>query len=118
MNTIVKNGVTISVADRTLRLESVQDILDLIVSASFMAHSAGVVVFRETLPERFFDLKSGLAGDMLQKFSNYNLRLAIVGDFSGYTSKSLKDFIYECNKGRLIFFKPDLEAAADALSSV
>jgi hypothetical protein len=33
-----------------------------------------------------------------------SLKLAIVGDFSGYTSRPLKDFIYESNNGRDIFF--------------
>ena len=37
----------------------------------------------------FFDLKNGIAGEILQKFSTYRVRLAIVGDFSKYTSKSL-----------------------------
>ena len=40
----------------------------------------------------------------------------IVGDFSIYTSKSLKDFIYECNKGRNIFFTSDVEQAIKRLS--
>lgn len=41
----------------------------------------------------------------------------IVGDFSIYTSKSLKDFIYECNKGKKIFFfTSDVEQAIKRLS--
>lgn len=28
----------------------------------------------------------------------------VFGDYSKYTSKPLKDFIYECNHGRDIFF--------------
>ncbi|HGD4000232.1 MULTISPECIES: DUF4180 domain-containing protein [Bacillota] len=40
----------------------------------------------------------------------------IVGDFSIYTSKSLKDFIYECNKGKNIFFTSDVEQAIKRLS--
>ena len=41
-----------------------------------------------------------MAGEILQKFSNYRVRLAIVGDFTPYSSKSIKDFIYESNKKR------------------
>ena len=52
----------------------------------------------------FFDLKNGIAGEILQKFSNYRVSLIIVGDFSKYASKSLNDFIYESNKGRHINF--------------
>ena len=39
-----------------------------------------------------------------------------VGDFSGYTSKPLKDFIYESNKGRDIFFVSSEEDAIEKLS--
>ncbi len=42
-------------------------------------------------------------GEILQKFVTYKAKLAIAGDFSVYTSKSLKDFIYESNNGNHIF---------------
>jgi len=49
-------------------------------------------------------LKTGVPGEILQKFSTYNMQLAIVGDFSVFSSRSLKDFIYESNKtGRILF---------------
>ena len=32
------------------------------------------------------------------------MKLAIIGDFSGYTSKPLRDFIYESNNGNQVFF--------------
>jgi hypothetical protein len=53
------------------------------------------IFYKENFPESFYDLRTGLAGDILQKMSTYYIKLAIVGDFSGYTSKSLKAFIYE-----------------------
>ena len=54
--------------------------------------------------ELFFVLSTGVAGEVAQKFVNYKMRFAIIGDFSGYTSKSLQDFIYESNKGKHLFF--------------
>ena len=48
---------------------------------------------------------------MLQKFVQYRMPLAVVGDFSKYTSKSLRDFIYECNQGRQVNFVPELSSA-------
>jgi hypothetical protein len=45
-----------------------------------------------------------MAGEILQKFSTYRVQLTIVGDFSMYNSKSLKDFIFESNKGNQINF--------------
>ena len=35
------------------------------------------------------------------------MKLAIIGDFSKYDSKALRDFIYECNSGKDIFFVED-----------
>lgn len=41
------------------------------------------------------------------------MRLAIVGDFSYYTSENLKDFLYESNKGgTVIFLADEVEAVA------
>lgn len=48
--------------------------------------------------------RNRLAGDILQKFSKYNIKLAIVGDFTKYKSKSLHDFIRKSNKENKIFF--------------
>ena len=65
----------------------------------------------------FFDLKNGIAGEILQKFSTYRVRLAIVGDFSKYTSKSLNDFIFESNKGKHINFVTSTIEAIKILST-
>ena len=64
----------------------------------------------------FFNLRTRLAGEVLQKFINYQIKVAIVGDFTIYSSKSLKDFIYESNKGSNIFFLPNEEQAIERLS--
>jgi len=68
--------------------------------------------------EKFFYLNTKIAGEILQKFINYRVKIAIVGDFSAYTSESLKAFIYECNKGKDIFFLPDEKKAIEKLSMV
>jgi len=46
------------------------------------------------------------------------VKIAIIGDFSVYPSKSLKDFIYECNKGKDVFFLSDEKQAIEKLSLV
>ncbi|WP_082398712.1 DUF4180 domain-containing protein [Merdimmobilis hominis] len=48
-------------------------------------------------------LSSGLAGEILEKFVQYQVKLAIVGDFSQYTSKPLQDFSRESNQGNTVF---------------
>ena len=71
---------------------------------------------KDALTPDFFVLSTRIAGEILQKFINYQFKFAIVGDFSGYTSKPLKDFIYESNKGRDIFFVSSEEDAIEKLS--
>lgn len=116
MDIVTKNGIIVAITDKTTQINDTQDVLDAIVSAQYSDQCGAMIFYKESLPERFFDLKSGFAGEVLQKFSNYRTKLAIVGDFSGYTSKSLRDFIYECNKGNLVFFKADIESAVSALT--
>ncbi len=58
-----------------------------------------------------------ITGDILQKFVNYGIKLAIFGDFSKYTSKPLKDFIYECNQGKDVFFAKDETEAVEMLNA-
>lgn len=117
MQIIQKKQVNIAVAGRSELICSVQDALDLMATAQYQGDSNSLIVFKESLKDDFFDLKTGLAGEILQKFSNYNVRLAIVGDFSMHKSKALHDFIYECNQGRLILWSYSLDAALDAFST-
>lgn len=91
-------------------IKNVQDALDLMGNADY-AGARRIIIKKEHLCPEFFDLKTGIAGEILQKFSTYDMKLAIVGDFSKYKSKSLHDFIYESNKtGRIIFTSTVLEA--------
>jgi arsenate reductase len=74
-----------------------------------------IAVKKEMLAEDFFDLSSGIAGEIAQKLVNYDIRLAVIGDFSVYTSKALHDFIYESNKGGHLYFVADEDEAIKKL---
>ena len=115
MNIKTIRNQNIAIANKGDKITNAQDILDMMASSQYQCECIGMVLYKESLNESFFDLKTGLAGEILQKFSNYRFKLAIVGDFSHYTSKSLKDFIYECNKGNMVYFKDDLDSALSAL---
>jgi hypothetical protein len=91
------------------------DILDLMAEARYN-DSGCMIIHAEDLGTEFFDLKTGIAGEILQKFSNYRMRLSIVGDFSRVKSKSLKDFIRESNRTGIITFVSTLEEALLRLS--
>lgn len=75
-----------------------------------------MIINKSSICEEFFDLRTKVVGEVLQKFINYRKRIAIIGDFSKYTSKSLRDFIYESNKGKDVFFLPDEVQAIEKLS--
>lgn len=91
-------------------VNNTQDALDIIANCVYQGCNC-IVWYEENLNPDFFDLKTRLAGEILQKFSNYRCRLAIVGDFDKFSSKSLRDFIYESNKGKQIGFVKTREEA-------
>jgi len=91
-------------------IRTTQDALDLMVNCVYNGADR-IILHQENIVPGFFDLKTGLAGEILQKFSNYRARLAIVGDFEEVNSKSLRDFIRESNKlGRVVFVATSEEA--------
>ena len=77
-----------------------------------------LIVYKTCVADEIFDLSTGIAGEILQKFINYSKKISIVGDYSKYTSKALKDFIYECNNGNSIYFVPSIEEALFKLDRV
>lgn len=64
------------------------------------------------LSAEFLELKTGLAGAVLQKIVTYGQRLAIVGDIAAAEAASgaLRDFVRESNRGDRIWFVPDMTA--------
>lgn len=96
-------------------INELDDAVDLLGNSDYLGASCTILLKEQINPD-FFDLKTGLAGDILQKFSNYNKRLAIVGDFSNITSESLRDFIYESNLSKRINFVETMEEAMEILS--
>lgn len=103
------------VATNQIVINQVEDGVDLIGNIYYQGFDK-VILYKENFSSDFFDLKTGMAGEILQKFSNYRVRLAVVGDFSAYTNKSLQDFIRESNTGKLVNFLSSKEEAIDRLS--
>lgn len=93
-----------------------QSALDVLMTAKYETGTKNIVIDKTLITEEFFVLSSGLAGEILQKYINYGGRIAIYGDFSHYTSKPLKDFIYESNQGRDVFFTATQEEAIAMLA--
>jgi hypothetical protein len=107
-----RRGDVAEVTSITGTLGGPQDFLELVANVPARAF----VIPRNLLDEKFFDLKTGVAGEILQKVSNYRLKLAIVGDFGQVASKSLKDFISESNRGNQVIFVDSREEALERWS--
>jgi len=105
------NGISVAeIISDNIEINNQQDALEIMMNCKFQGADRLIVQEKNLNPD-FFELKSGIAGEILQKFSTYNAKLAIVGDFSKYSSKSLKDFIFESNKtGRINFMNSTKEA--------
>ena len=111
LKTQILNGIIIAELDtKQTIINEVQDAVDLLGNASYL-NATKVIIHESNLHPDFFNLKTGIAGEILQKFTNYRMQLAIIGDYSKYSSKSLKDFIFESNKhGRIMFLSSREEA--------
>ena len=116
---VKENNIEIAIVrSNEILINDVQSALDFIVNINYETGCNRIIMNKSAISEEFFDLKTRLAGEVLQKFINYHIKIAIVGDFSVYSSKSLKDFIYESNKGRDIFFLSNEEQAIEKLSMI
>jgi len=96
-------------------IKDVQSAIDFMMTVKYETNCEKIALNKEAIVEDFFILSKGIAGEILQKFINYQVKFAIYGDFSKYTSKPLKDFIYESNHGKDIFFVENEEQAIEKL---
>ena len=103
---LIINGVKIFSS-----VESGDEVLEVAMSEGVDA----VVVPSEAVSLLFFDLKTRVAGEILQKFTLYHIRLAVTGDFSNIPSDSLRAFMVESNRQGSIVFVDSIEAAFEKL---
>ncbi|MBN2860176.1 MAG: DUF4180 domain-containing protein [Sphaerochaetaceae bacterium] len=112
MKIIQHEGIPFAIAEEQDRIDSLSDALDLMAVTRYHSSGDSLIIAQKNICDTFFDLSSGFAGEVLQKFSTYRMRLAITGPLQ-FTSRALTDFIYECNCGDQIIWA---ETAEDALS--
>ncbi len=113
---IEKNNIICAVVESDdVVITDAQSALDLLMSAKYDVGTKNIVIDKKLVTEDFFILSRGLAGEILQKYVNYGGRIAVCGDYSHYTSKPLKDFIYESNKGKDVFFVATEDEAVEML---
>lgn len=113
-----ENGIIAVIQTEETLIHNMQDSLDLIMTVKYETDGYHVIAPKEIFAEDFFKLRTGLAGEILQRFVNYGIKMAIYGDFSLYQSKPLHDFIYECNHGTQFFFCENEEEAIKKMEGV
>ncbi|MBO1418711.1 DUF4180 domain-containing protein [Streptomyces sp. FH025] len=111
-------GVKVLVCDSAgPAITTVQDALDLI-GATYLGAEV-VAVPADRLDDRFFVLSTGFAGEVMQKFVNYHVRLAVIGDISRHleASSALRSLVHESNSSGHIWFLPDVDALTTRLAA-
>jgi Domain of unknown function (DUF4180) len=105
------------VGDDDPSVGSVRDMTDLIGDA-LGEEATLVAVTVERLDPSFFQLRSGFAGEVLQKAANYGIKLAVIGDISEHVaaSNAFRDLVVESKRSRSFFFEPDIRALGERLA--
>jgi len=96
-------------------LNSIQDSLDLMADADYQV-TRKIILHEKNINPAFFKLSTGLAGEILQKYVNYKMKLAVVGNFAKYKSKNFNAFLIECNRGNQFYFVATLDEAIEKLT--
>lgn len=120
MNIVIKGrnkNIAIIYSDELLICD-LQSALDLVMTVNYETGINNLVISKNCIINDFFVLSTKLAGDILQKYINYNIKLAVWGDYSIYNSKPLHDFIYESNNGKDFFFVSTEHEAIEKLEAV
>jgi hypothetical protein len=116
METLSFGETTVLVVDDVGGAISTPEDATELLSAAYSEHATVVAVPVERFDPLFFDLSTGLAGEFLQKFVNYRIAVAIVGDLTETIagSAALSAFVVESNKGQHVWFVPET-ASIEAL---
>lgn len=115
-STVIRGRRVLLCAEDGPLLASERDIGDFLGAA--WAEAADLVVIPVArLSDDFFRLSTRLAGEVAQKFVNYRMQLAIIGDISRWSaeSKALRDFVREANQGQALWFLDDMNALEQAM---
>ncbi len=115
--TVMRGMPVFVVAPEGAPISREQDAVDLL--ANMWEHGSRMFVLPvERLSEEFFDLSSGVAGAVLQKFVGYHRRVAILGDISAHTARSeaLASLVRESNRGTDVWFLDDLAQLDERLA--
>jgi Domain of unknown function (DUF4180) len=94
-------GKILVASDSGISIRSFDDISDAIAAC---LGAEGIIFTEGDLAQEFFDLRSGLAGELFQKFTNYKLRVAIVLPDPEAYGERISELAYEHKSHNMIRF--------------
>ena len=109
----MKNGRVLVASDSGISIQSFSDISDALGAC---IGAEGLILTENDLAREFFDLRSGLAGELFQKFINYKLRVAIVLPDPDAYGERFGELAYEHTSHSMIRFVRSKEEAKAWLS--
>jgi hypothetical protein len=80
----------VEIIDDGIIVKDVDDVFGLFI----MNTCSTIIIKKENVVNNFLDLSTGIAGETLQKFSNYHKRMAIFGDFTNTESNKTGQIIF------------------------
>jgi hypothetical protein len=91
-------------------------VVDLVAAAKSSGAAIAIVPIERFRPA-FFQLKTGVAGEIVQKFVTYGLGVAILGDTQGLraANAALHDFIHESKLRGSVWFLRDKQELEERL---
>jgi hypothetical protein len=95
-------------------ISSERDVLELFAD-SYEYNTSLFLLYESNFHPDLFDLKTGLAGAVFQKFAVYHARAAVVLDLGEKKNKRFEEYMYESNQGNQVRYFTDREKAVDWL---
>ncbi len=108
----INNIEVAEIISNEIIIKTTEDGIDLLGNLYYQGFDK-MIIYEKNITPDFFDLKTKIAGDILQKFTQYQMPLIIIGDFLKFESKALDDFIFESNKSKHVNFLSSQSEAMD-----
>ncbi|MBN1424043.1 DUF4180 domain-containing protein [Candidatus Fermentibacteria bacterium] len=82
-----------------------------IVAQCIEQDTRSILLDQDALPPAFFDLSTGIAGELMQRLTTYGIQMASVVPNVSAHSQRFQEFAREANRGHQFRFFPKREAA-------
>lgn len=110
-NLITKNNKTyIDLSEGEFSIGNESQLNDLLSMCYY--HNASLILLdQDNLSDEFFNLRSGLAGEAMQKFANYKVQVAVLLPPDAVHNERFRELMYEMNQSNHFRFYDNREEA-------